>query len=183
MPRTTRPRSGLSDGGRSMNTGETRLQTCGKVQTPLQGVNRFVSPTQQNVARQPSRRTRAAVVQAKTRTMCKIYHALRQPSSAATKCHSSTAENSPKRSWISRSDHSRKIQLVVRRRSPLTKCTRPRPSPHLHVGLHLDVDIPALVAALQLAHVLGALLAGEGGAHGEKSTLPRGFLPVRFRPR
>src|SRR6059058_1123771 len=52
-----------------------------------------------------------------------------QPSRAATKCHSSTAENSPKRSWISRSETSRKIQLVVRRRSPFTKCTRPRTAP------------------------------------------------------
>src|SRR5213082_3202705 len=40
-----------------------------------------------------------------------------------------------------------------------------RASPDLRVWLHLDVDVPALIAALQLAHVLGALLAGEGGAH------------------
>src|SRR6266516_492544 len=64
--------------------------------------------------------------------MCKTCNLLDtpfQPSSAATKCQSSTAENSPKRSWISRSDSSRKIQLVVRRRSPFTKCTRPRTAP------------------------------------------------------
>src|SRR5438105_15422057 len=40
-----------------------------------------------------------------------------------------------------------------------------RAAPNLRIGLHLDVDVPALIAALQLAHVLGALLAGEGGAH------------------
>src|SRR2546422_7123350 len=60
---------------------------------------------------------------------CNVLHAPRQPSRAATKCQSSTAENSPKRSWISRSDRSRKIQLVERRRSPFTKCTRPRTAP------------------------------------------------------
>src|SRR5438552_444345 len=43
-----------------------------------------------------------------------------------------------------------------------------RASPDLRVWLHLDVDVPALIAALQLAHVLGALLAGEGGAHAER---------------
>src|SRR3972149_3198174 len=37
---------------------------------------------------------------------------------------------------------------------------------HIGIRLHLDVDLPAFVAALELAHVLGALLAGEGGAHG-----------------
>src|SRR2546425_1106552 len=35
----------------------------------------------------------------------------------------------------------------------------------LRVGLHLDVDLPARVATLELAHVLGAVLAREGGAH------------------
>src|SRR2546427_13214426 len=49
----------------------------------------------------------------KLRNSCTTMHAPCHSSRASTKCHSSTAENSPKRSWISRSDHSRKIQLVV----------------------------------------------------------------------
>src|ERR1051325_7992553 len=85
----------------------------------------------------------------------------RQLLCASTKCHSSTAENSPNRSWISRSDHSRKIQLVVRRRCPPPQ--RPGPTPRMGVPLHEDV--PPLVAALQLPHVLGAVMAWEGSAH------------------
>src|SRR3989454_10297568 len=71
----------------------------------------------------------AAEVQAEMCKTCVLPNTSRYPSSAATKCHSSTAENSPKRSWISRSDSSRKIQLVLRRRSPFTKCPRPRTAP------------------------------------------------------
>src|SRR5438105_369980 len=41
-----------------------------------------------------------------------------------------------------------------------------RAASHFCIGLHLDIHVPALVAALQFAHVLGALLAWEGGAHG-----------------
>src|SRR3989475_5833103 len=129
MPRTERARPGLSDGGRSMNTGETRLPACGKVLAPLQGVNRFVSPAQQSDLSPSSNCAHAAEMQAEMCTTCKILHTSRQPSNAATKCHNSTAENSPKRCWISRSDSSRKIQLVLRRRSPFTKCTRPRTAP------------------------------------------------------
>src|SRR5947209_18542724 len=41
------------------------------------------------------------------------------------------------------------------------------PAPHrgeLAVGLDLDVDIPMIVAAIELPHVLGALLAGKRDA-------------------
>src|SRR6266571_5193738 len=42
----------------------------------------------------------------------------------------------------------------------------------LGVRLHLDEHVPALVAALQFTHVLGAILAGEGGAHGYTMRCP-----------
>src|ERR1051325_8352077 len=41
-----------------------------------------------------------------------------------------------------------------------------RPGPHLRIGLHLHEDVPALVATLQLVHVPGAVVPGEGSAHG-----------------
>src|SRR2546422_175172 len=77
-----------------------------------------------------------------------------QPSSAATKCQSSTAENSPKRSWISRSDSSRKIQLVVRRRSPFTKCTRPAGG---------GVGLPGGGAGAARGGLLRVVASGRGG--------------------
>src|ERR1051326_5896290 len=40
-----------------------------------------------------------------------------------------------------------------------------RPGPNLRIGLHLHEDVPPLVAALQLTHVLGAVMAWEGSAH------------------
>ena len=46
--------------------------------------------------------------------------------------------------------------------------------------LGLDEDVPALVAALQLSHVLRALLPGESSGHGHYTTLHPRFLPVRF---
>src|SRR6266550_875968 len=41
------------------------------------------------------------------------------------------------------------------------------------VGLHLDEHVPSFITALQLTHVLRAVLAREGGAHGVKSWLTR----------
>src|SRR6266702_75063 len=40
-----------------------------------------------------------------------------------------------------------------------------RSATHLGVRLHLDENLPPLVTALQLAHVLGAILSRERGAH------------------
>src|SRR2546422_9634513 len=47
-----------------------------------------------------------------------------------------------------------------------------RASPHLRVGLHLDVNIPPHVPTLEFAHMLGALLPGKGRAHW---AVPRGL--------
>src|SRR5207245_9829600 len=56
-------------------------------------------------------------------------------------------------------------------RTPAYPAHEVQPPPHrargdLGVWLHLDEHVPSLVATLQLAHVLGAVLAGERGAHG-----------------
>src|SRR2546421_706916 len=130
MPRTRRA---VRPAGRHVLAQEIacgRLrQACGKVSRPLHGVNHFVSLTQHYGG--ASRlcgdswlscpRECAKNAQFSTR--------YRQLLKASTKCHSSTAENSPNLSWTSRSDHSRKIQLVLRCRSPLAKCSRPRTAP------------------------------------------------------
>src|SRR6266513_5766839 len=111
MPPTGRARRGLSDGGRSMNTGETRSAGMREGTGPVAECQPFrvVCATERLVTRLYW--AQAAAVQDKICTFCKVPHASRQPSKADTKCHNSTAENSPKRSWISRSDSSRKIQL------------------------------------------------------------------------
>src|SRR5207249_1524586 len=44
---------------------------------------------------------------------------------------------------------------------------------YLAVRLHLGEPVPSSLTALQLTHVLGAVLAREGGAHGVKSWLTR----------
>src|SRR5438093_993666 len=63
-----------------------------------------------------------------------------------------------------------------------------RPGPHLRIGLHLHKDVPPLIATLQLAHVLGAVVPGEGRAHGPshdpttlRSTIVRGVPRVTWR--
>src|SRR5206468_3567810 len=106
----------------------------------------------------------------------------------ATKCQSSTAENSPKRSWISRSDRSRKIQLVVRRCSPFTKCTRPRTAPTSASGCistnTSHRSSPRFSSPMCLARSWPGKVALMGSNRGSRdyTTLPLRFLPVRFRP-
>src|SRR5690242_227429 len=47
----------------------------------------------------------------------------------------------------------------------------------LGVGLGLDEDVPPVVSALQLAHVLGTIRSRESGAHRSRDTLPGSFMP------
>src|SRR5436190_21368551 len=56
------------------------------------------------------------------------------------------------------------------------------PRAQLGVGLGLDEDVPPVVAAPQLAHVLGTIRSRESGAHWSRNTLPASFLRVRLRP-
>src|SRR5256886_5741825 len=83
-------------------------QACGKVPTPLHGVNHFVSRTQHYGPLRREEPVEDARRTPKCAKTARFSTRPRQLLSASTKCHSSTAENSPKRSWISRSDHSRK---------------------------------------------------------------------------
>src|SRR2546422_8000537 len=56
---------------------------------------------------------------------------------------------------------------------PVHEVHAPAHGTHLGVGLHLDEHVPAFITALQLAHVLGAVVSREGGAHGVGSWLTR----------
>src|SRR6266536_2849009 len=69
------------------------------------------------------------------------------------------------------------------RRAMLLAVHEVDPAPHrpkLPVRLAFEIHVPALVTALQLPHVLRPLVPGEGGRHGQYTTLPPAFLPVRF---
>src|SRR2546428_11972442 len=55
----------------------------------------------------------------------------------------------------------------------------PAHCPHLAVQLRLDEHVPALISALQLPHVLGALLARKGAGHGAGGSRLTG-LTVRY---
>src|SRR5579862_1625358 len=89
------------------------------------------------------------------------------------------------------------------RRHPVTLAAyEVYPAPHgreLAVRTRLDEDVPPVVAAPELAHVLGVFAAWKGSGHtgspaptpapgdrgmmvtSDYSTLPVAFLPVRFR--
>src|SRR5207249_11631239 len=56
---------------------------------------------------------------------------------------------------------------------PVHEMHAPAHRADLGVGLHLDEHVPSFITALQLTHVLGAVLARVGGAHGVKSWLTR----------
>src|SRR5881396_3203241 len=51
---------------------------------------------------------------------------------------------------------------------PVHEVHTPPHGAHLGVGLHLDKYVPPFIAALQLAHVLGAVVSREGGALGAR---------------
>src|SRR5256885_6238628 len=110
----------------------TRLQgdwSSDVCSSDLHGVNHFVSLTQHygGASRLCGDSWPACLKKCAKNALFSTRH--RQVLKASTKCHSSTAENSPNLSCTSRSDHSRKIQLVLRCRSPLAKCSRPRTAP------------------------------------------------------
>src|SRR2546428_104343 len=56
---------------------------------------------------------------------------------------------------------------------PVHEMHAPPHRANLGVRLHLGEHVPSFITALQLTHVLGAVLAREGGAHGVKSWLTR----------
>src|SRR5256885_8536055 len=110
----------------------TRLQgdwSSDVCSSDLHGVNHFVSLTQHYGGASRRWADSWLACQKKCAKNAQFSTREQQVLKASTKSHSSTAENSPNLSCTSRSDHSRKIQLVLRCRSPLAKCSRPRTAP------------------------------------------------------
>src|SRR4029077_20022815 len=154
----------------------TELQgsACGKVPAPLRSVNRFVSSAQQlsgyDVLRFTQRRHRdqkcALLARFSTRqlTVDRLYEVPqldgRKFTEAFLDLALGTLEENPARRAPS---------------LPVHEVHAPAHRADLGVRLHLDEHLPALVAALQLAHVLRAFRSRKWGAHAATLCAPTGI--------
>src|SRR6266496_2007554 len=153
--------------------GTQRARACGKLQGALRSVNRFVSSTQQTPY---------------TEHCLAGYPCIGADENVQDVQGSRNIDSTVQRRHEVPKLHSRKFPeaLLDLTLGPLEEdpaggaTTLPGDEMHapahranLGVGLHLDEHVPPFVTALQLTHVLGAVLAWEGGAHGVKSWLTR----------
>src|SRR5690242_18969167 len=156
------------------------LSACGKVPAPLLGVNHFVSLTQHMTIAERHAAVPSCQLLAKTCKTRSVFHTewlfrqrlhevpeldRRKFTEAILDIALGGLQNDPARHPAAVAAH--EVQA-------------PPHGTDLGVGLQLEVHVPTLVPALELSHVLGAVMAGEGGCHTTRYALPVAILPVRF---